>query len=100
MRCGIARRWVQEHLEVRETSGDRRLQHFNSKRVLADVFSQEFSNCGVEEFAKALELRSLRAVPGVWRLPVWEQAGHVNSECFSLLWSWSCQARIPQRTHE
>ena len=31
MRCGIARRWVQEHLDVRKTSGDRRLQHFNSK---------------------------------------------------------------------
>ena len=61
--------------------------------------------------AGVLELGTWRSLPrrwscaafvpcrGVWRLPVWEQAGHINSECFSLLWSWSCQARNPLRTH-
>ena len=53
----------------------------------------------VEQFADALVLRSLRAVPGVWRLLVWEQADHINAECFSLLGSWSFPTRIPQITH-
>ena len=52
----------------------------------------------VEKFVVALELRSLRAALWVLRLPVWEQAGDFNSECFSPLKSWSFQTRIPQRT--
>ena len=43
--------------------------------------------------------RSLRAVPRVWGLLVWEQAGNINSECVSRLGSWSFQTRIPRRTH-
>ena len=53
----------------------------------------------VEQFVDALALRSLRAAPGVWRLPVWGQADDINSQCFSLLGSWSIKTRIPQRTH-
>ena len=49
-------------------------------------------------FADALVLRSLRAVPRVCRMPVWEQAEDINSECFSFLGSWSFRTRIPQRT--
>ena len=63
------------------------MQHFNGKRELAQISSQEYPQWGVEEFAEALELRSRGAVPGVFRLPVWKQAGHINSECFSLLGS-------------
>ena len=57
-----------------------------------DVHSEESVDWEVEQFA--LVLRSLRAVPGVWRLPVWEQADDINSEFFSLLGSWSLQTRI------
>ena len=56
-------------------------------------------NRDVDQFSAALELRSLRAVPGVWRLPVWEQAEDINSECFSCLGLWSVKTRIPPRTH-
>ena len=45
----------------------------------------EFKECDVDMFPEALVLRSLRPVPGVWRLPVWEQAEDINSECFSCL---------------
>ena len=48
------------------SKGRRWLQHFNGKRVLADMSSGDFANWSVEEFAEALELRSLRAVSGVW----------------------------------
>ena len=54
----------------------------------------------IDKVADALVLRSLGAVPGVWRLPVWEQADDINAECFSLLGSWSYQTRIPQRIHD
>ena len=63
------------------------------------MLSEEFREWDVDKFADALALRSLRAVPGVWRLPVWEQAEDNNSECFSCLGSWSFRKRIPQRTH-
>ena len=53
----------------------------------------------VEHFADALVLRSLRAVPGVWRLPVSGQADDINAECVSLLGSWSIKTRIPQGSH-
>ena len=36
---------------------------------------------------------------GVWRLPVWEHAEDINSECFSCLGLWSVKTRIPPRTH-
>ena len=99
MRCGPARRWVQENLEVRKTSGKRWLRFFNGKRILRDMLSEEFKEWDVDTFAEALVLRSLRAVQGVWRLPVWEQAEDINSECFSCLGSWSFRTRIPQRIH-
>ena len=98
MRCGPARRCVQAQLAVRKAGGKRWLRVINGKRTLRDVHSEEFVDWKVEQFADALVLRSLRAVRGVWRLPVWEQA-HINSECFSLLGSWSSQTRTPQRTH-
>ena len=99
MRCGPARRWVQAHLEVRKTSGKRWLRFFNGKSILRDMLSEEFREWDVDKFAEALVLRSLRAVPGVWRLPVWEQTEDINSECFSCLGSWSFQTIIPQRIH-
>ena len=86
MRCGAARRSVQAQLEVRKAGAKRWLQFFNGKRALRDVHSEEFLHWEVEHFADALALRSLRAVPGVWRLSVWEQADNINMECFSLLW--------------
>ena len=61
--------------------------------------SEEFLHWEDEHFTDALALRSLRAAPGVWRLPLWEQAHDIDSECFSLLGSWSIKTRIPQRTH-
>ena len=86
MRCGPARRWVQGQLVVRKTSGKRWLRFFNGERILRDMLSEEFREWDVDQFSAALELRSLRAVPGVWRLPVWEQqAEDINSECFSCL---------------
>ena len=54
---------------------------------IRDVHSEDFRDWEVGQFADALVLRSLRAVPGVWRLLVWEQADDINSECFSLLGS-------------
>ena len=86
-------------LDVRNTSGKRWLRFFNGKRILRDMLSEEFKEWDVDQFAEALVLRSLRAVPGVWRLPVWEQAEDINFECFSCLGSWSFRTRIPQRTH-
>ena len=71
----------------------------NGKRILRDMLSEEFKEWDVDTFAEALVLRSLRAVPGGWRLPVWEQAEDINSECFSCLGSWSFRTRIPQRIH-
>ena len=65
----------------------------------ADVHSEEFLHWEVEQFANALALRSLRAVPGVWRLMVREQVDNNNAERFSRQGSWSFQTRIPQRTH-
>ena len=97
MRCGPARRWVQAQLAVLKGS-KRWLRFFNGKRALRDVQSEDFRDWEVEQFADALALRSLRAAPGVWRLPVWEQAADINSECFSL-GSWSIKTRIQQRTH-
>ena len=85
MRCGPARRWVQGQLVVGKTSGKRWLRFFNGKRILRDMLSEEFREWDVDQFSAALELRSLRAVPGVWRLPVWEQAEDINYECFSYL---------------
>ena len=46
-----------------------------------------------------LPMRWCCGVPGVWRLPVWEQADDITAECFSLLGSWSLKTRIPHRTH-
>ena len=71
MRCGPARRWVQAQLAVLKGS-KRWLRFFNGKRALRDVQSEDFRDWEVEQFADALALRSLRAAPGVWRLPVWE----------------------------
>ena len=99
MRCGPARRWVQAHLEARKSSGKRWLRFFNGKRILRDTLSDEFREWDVDKFADALVRRSSRGVPGVWRMPVWEQAEDINSECFSCLGSWSFRTRIPQRTH-
>ena len=99
MRCGPARRWVQENLEVRKTSCKRWLRFFNGKRILRDTLSEKFKEWNVDMFPEALVLRSLRPVPGYWRLPVWEQAEDINSECFSCLRSWSFRTRIPQRIH-
>ena len=86
-------------MEVRKTSGKRWLRCFNGKKILRDMVSKEFKDWDVDKFAEALVLRSFGAVPGVWRLPVWEQAEDMNSECFSCLGSWSFRRRIPQRTH-
>ena len=36
---------------------------------------------------------------GVWRMPVWEQAEDINSECFSCLGSWSSRTRLPESIH-
>ena len=69
------------------------------QETVRDVQSEDFRDWEVEQIADALELRSLRAVPGVWRLPVRGQADDINSECFSLLGSWSIRTRIPQITH-
>ena len=99
MRCGPARRWVQARLGVRKAGSKRWFPFFNGKRALRDVHSDEFRDLEVEQFAAALLLRSLRAVPGVSRLLVWGQADDVNAECFPFLGSWSFQTRIPQRTH-
>ena len=99
MRCGPARRWVQENLDVRKTSGKMWLRFFNGKRVLREMLSEEFKEWDVDKFAEALVLRSLRAVLGVWRLPVWEHAEDINSECFSCLGSSSFRTRISQRVH-
>ena len=90
-RCG--------QLAVRKAGSKRWLRFFNGKRALRDVRSEDFRDWEVEQFADALALRSLRAAPGVWRLPVWEQADEINSVCFSLLGSWSIKTRIPQRSH-
>ena len=51
------------------------------KRAFRDVHPKEFVDREVEQLADALLLRGLRAVPGVWQLPVWEQADDINSEC-------------------
>ena len=68
-------------------------------RGSSETCSEKFKEWDVDTFAEALVLRSLRAVPGVWRLPVWEQAEDINPECFSCLRSWSFRTRIPQRIH-
>ena len=99
MRCGPARRWIQAQLGVRQAGRKRWLRFFNGERALRDVHSEEFRDWEVEHFTDALVLRSLRAVPGEWRLPVWGHADDINAECFSLLESWSFQTRVPQRTH-
>ena len=65
MRCGPARRWVQAQLAVRKAGSKRWLRFFNGKRAIRDVQSEEFRDWEVEQFADALVLRSLRAVPGV-----------------------------------
>ena len=79
MRCGPALRWVQEHLELRKAGGKRWLRFFNGKRILRDMCSEDFREWDVDKFADALVLRSLRTVPGVWRLPVLEQADDINA---------------------
>ena len=61
------------------------LRFLSGKRIFLDVLSEKFRDWDVGQFADALVLRSLRAVPGVWRMPVWEQAEDINSECFSFL---------------
>ena len=99
MRCGPARRWVQTQLDVRKTSGKRWLRFFIGKRILRAVLSEEFREWDANKFADGLVLRSWRAVPGVWRLLVWEQAEEINAERFSCLGSWRFGTRIPQRTH-
>ena len=74
---------VQAHPEVRKSSGKRWLRFFSGKRILRDMLFPKSSGNGTltSKFADALVLRSLRAVPGVWRL------------------SWSFRTRNPQRTH-
>ena len=99
IRCGPTRREVPAQFAVRKAGSRRWLRFFNVKQALRDVHSEEFVDWEVEQFADALVLRSLRAVPGVWRLPVWGQADHINAECFSVLGLWSFQTRIPQGTH-
>ena len=47
---------------------------------LRDVHPEEFVDWEVDQFADALVLRSVRAVLGVWRLLVEEQADDINSE--------------------
>ena len=89
MRCGPARSWVQAQLAVRGAGSKRWLRFFDGNRALRDGQSEEFADWEVEQFADALGLRSLRAVPGVWRLPVWEQADDINAECLTFLGSWS-----------
>ena len=85
MRCGPARRRVQAQLALRKTGGKRWLRFFSGKRIFRDVLSEKFRDWDVGPFADALVLCSLRAMPGVWRMPVWEQAEDINSECFSFL---------------
>ena len=71
MRCGPARRWVQTQLAVRKAGSKRWLRFFNGKRAFG-TFDPRIPGTGrMSNLPMRCRLRSLRAAPGVWRLPVW-----------------------------
>ena len=83
---GPARRWVLEHIRVLPSKVVRWSSRVNCKRQLSKAKLEWFQDLSVSQLTSLVQLRSLTAHVGAWKLPLWPSRRRL---CSQLRTGWS-----------